>query len=249
MDPSSILGDSTIFNFIMYYFSKILYVGFCLTTLFMSCETKLGHNESQIMKKSEKPIIQTTINKAIDFKLSDDNVMEFFLEYDKHNKENMVRIVTDYGNIQIQLFDNTKFHRSNFIYLTKKNYFEGTQFYRVINNFVIQAGNSDNRKISQKRKKIGRYLLPNDLDRGYSHERGMVSIPSSLVDNPYKMASPFEFFIVQSKNGAHHLDGNYTVFGKVISGMSTVDKIAAVPTDNLDWPLQNIYIKRVEIIE
>ena len=120
------------------------------------------------MNKSEKPIIQTTINKEIDFKLSDDNVMEFFLEYDKHNKENMVRIVTDYGNIEIELFDNTKFHRSNFIYLTKKNYFEGTQFYRVINNFVIQAGNSDNRKISQKRKKIGRYLLPNDLDKGLS---------------------------------------------------------------------------------
>ena len=215
----------------------------------MSCDTKLGNNESQIMNKSEKPIIQTTINKEIDFKLSDDNVMEFFLEYDKHNKENMVRIVTDYGNIEIELFDNTKFHRSNFIYLTKKNYFEGTQFYRVINNFIIQAGNSDNRKISQKRKKIGRYLLPNDLDKGYRHERGMVSMPSSLIDNPYKMASPFEFFIVQSKNGAHHLDGNYTVFGSVTSGMDTVDKIAATPTDNLDWPLQNIYIKRVEIIE
>tara|TARA_B100000886_G_scaffold201145_1_gene138863 strand:- start:155 stop:760 length:606 start_codon:yes stop_codon:yes gene_type:complete len=201
------------------------------------------------MNKSEKPIIQTTINKEIDFKLSDDNVMEFFLEYDKHNKENMVRIVTDYGNIEIELFDNTKFHRSNFIYLTKKNYFEGTQFYRVINDFVIQAGNSDNKKISQKRKKIGRYLLPNDLDKGYRHERGMVSMPSSLIDNPYKMASPFEFFIVQSKNGAHHLDGNYTVFGSVTSGMDTVDKIAATPTDDFDWPLQNIYIKRVEIIE
>ena len=249
MDPSSILGDSTIFNFIMYYFSKILQVGFCLITLFMSCDTKLGNNESQIMNKSAKPIIQTRINKEIDFKLTDDNVMEFFLEYDKHNKENMVRIITDYGNIEIELFDNTKFHRSNFIYLTKKNYFEGTQFYRVINNFVVQAGNSDNRKISQKRKKIGRYLLPNDLDKGYRHERGMVSMPSSLIDNPYKMASPFEFFIVQSKNGAHHLDGNYTVFGSVTSGMDTVDKIAATPTDDLDWPLQNIYIKRVEIIE
>ena len=233
----------------MYYFSKILQVSFCLITLIVSCDTKLGNNESQIMNKSENPIIQTTINKEIDFKLSDDNVMEFFLEYDKHNKENMVRIVTDYGNIEIELFYNTKFHRSNFIYLTKKNYFEGTQFYRVINDFVIQAGNSDNRKISQKRKKIGRYLLPNDLGKGYRHERGMVSMPSSLIDNPYKMASPFEFFIVQSKNGAHHLDGNYTVFGSVTSGMDTVDKIAATPTDDLDWPLQNIYIKRVEIIE
>ena len=215
----------------------------------MGCDSKLDNNESQIMNKTQKPITKKTINKEVHFKLSDENVMEFFLEYDKHNKENMVRIVTDYGDIEIKLFDNTKFHRSNFIYLTKKNYFEGTQFYRVINNFVIQAGNSDNRKISQKRKKIGRYLLPNDLDKGYSHKRGMVSMPSSLVDNPYKMASPFEFFIVQSKTGAHHLDGNYTVFGSVISGMDTVDKIAATPTDDLDWPLQNIYIKRVEIIQ
>ena len=90
-----------------------------------------------------------------EFRLSDDNVMEFFLEYDKNHKENKVRIFTDFGEIDILLFENTKFHRSNFIYLTKKNYFENTQFYRVINNFVIQAGNSDNRKISQKRKKIG----------------------------------------------------------------------------------------------
>ena len=230
--------------------NKINFKLFLITfyILFFSCykNDKKPKKNIELSKKSE---IITEIKKEEKFKLSDENVMEFFLEYDKHNKENLVRIVTDYGNIEIQLFDNTKFHRSNFIYLTKKNYFEDTQFYRVINNFVIQAGNSDNKKISQKRKKIGRYLLPNDLEKGYSHERGMVSMPSSLVDNPYKMASPFEFFIVQSKNGAHHLDGNYTVFGKVTSGMNTVDKIAATPTDDLDWPLQNIYIKRVEIIE
>ena len=230
--------------------NKINFKLFLITfyILFFSCDKndKKPKKNIELSKKSE---LITKIKKEEKFKLSDENVMEFFLEYDKHNKENLVRIFTDYGNIEIQLFDNTKFHRSNFIYLTKKNYFEDTQFYRVINNFVIQAGNSDNKKISQKRKKIGRYLLPNDLEKGYSHERGMVSMPSSLVDNPYKMASPFEFFIVQSKNGAHHLDGDYTVFGKVISGMNTVDKIAATPTDNLDWPLQNIYIKRVEIIE
>ena len=184
-----------------------------------------------------------------EFRLSDNNVMEFFLEYDKNHKENKVRIFTDYGEIDILLFENTKFHRSNFIYLTKKNYFENTQFYRVINNFVIQAGNSDNKKNSQKRKKIGRYLLPNDLNKGHTHKRGMVSMPSSLVDNPYKMASPFEFFIVQKKDGAHHLDGDYTVFGKVTKGMNTVDKIASRPTDNRDWPIDNVYIKKVEIIE
>ena len=83
----------------------------------------------QIVNKTQKIIPEKRVKKEIDFKLSDKNVMEFFLEYDKHNKENKVRIYTDFGNIEIELFRNTKFHRSNFIYLTKKNYFDDTQFY------------------------------------------------------------------------------------------------------------------------
>ena len=229
----------------MNYYSKLLSLAPILIFVLFSCkEEKVLKNSQLNNNEIIKEKKQTNL-----FKLSDENVMEFFLDYDKKNKENKVRIHTDFGDIEIELFKETKFHRSNFIYLTKKNYFEDTQFYRVINNFMIQAGNSDNRRISLKRKKIGRYLLPNDLDKGYTHKRGMISMPSSLIDNPYKMASPFEFFIVQSKNGAHHLDGNYTVFGKVIKGMSTVDKIASTPTDNLDWPLENIYIRKVTIID
>ena len=146
-------------------------------------------------------------------------------------------------------YNNTPYHRSNFISLAKKKYFEGTQFYRVINNFVIQAGNSDNISVSNKRKNIGKYLLPNDFNKGHFHKRGAISMPSSSLDNPYKMASPFEFFIVQKKDGANHLDGNYTVFGEVIKGMDTVDKIASIPTDEIDWPINNVYINKVEIID
>ena len=180
--------------------------------------------------------------------LTDKNVIDFLFEYEKNNKENHVRIYTPFGEIEILLYNNTPYHRSNFIYLTKKKYFEGTQFYRVINDFVIQAGNSDNIKVSKKRRDIGKYLLPNDFNKGHTHKRGMVSMPSSTVDNPYKMASPFEFFIVQKKDGAHHLNGNYTIFGEVIDGMETVDIIANLPTDNRDWPLNNVYINKVEIV-
>ena len=180
---------------------------------------------------------------------SNKNVMEFFLEYDKKHKEDKVRITTDFGEIDIKLFEATKFHRSNFIYLTQKKYFNNTQFYRVINNYIIQGGNSDDQQTLNKRKKIGRYLLPNDHKNGFKHDRGMVSMPSSAVANPYKMASPFEFFIVQQHGGAHNLDGDYAVFGKVVKGMEVVDKIAAVPTDKGDWPQTNIYIKKIEIIE
>jgi cyclophilin family peptidyl-prolyl cis-trans isomerase len=182
-------------------------------------------------------------------KLNDKNAMEFFLQYEKEHKENKVRITTDFGDIDVLLFDKTKFHRANFIFLTKQHYFENTQFYRVINNFIVQAGNSDDRAIARKRNYIGKYLLPTDTKRGYTHERGVLSMPSSEIDNPYKLASPFEFFIVQQHGGAHFLDGDYTIFGKVISGMDVVDKIAAVKTDEADWPLKNIYIRKVEIIE
>ena len=202
--------------------------------------------DEDINIKDEKILPEQNIEE--EFKLTDENVINFLFEYEKNNKENKVRIFTNFGNIDILLFSNTPYHRSNFIYLTKKNYFEGTQFYRVVNDFVIQAGNSDNRKISSKRQRIGKYLLPNDFNKGHTHKRGMVSMPSSSIDNPYKMASPYEFFIVQKKDGAHHLDGNYTIFGTVINGMEVVDIIANLPTDEKDWPLNNVYINKIEIV-
>ena len=189
------------------------------------------------------------VSKEADFVVTDKNVMEFLVDYGKKNTENTLRIITDYGSIDLLLFKNTKFHRANFVYLAKKKYFNNTQFYRVISNFVIQGGNSDDRITLKKRQAIGKYLLPNDYDKGYKHDRGMLSMPSKNIENPYKKASPFEFFIVQQKGGAHHLDGDYTVFGKVIKGMEIVDRIAAVPTDASDWPLQNVFIQKIEVLK
>ncbi|MCK5400526.1 MAG: peptidylprolyl isomerase [Flavobacteriaceae bacterium] len=228
---------------------------FCFLLLFMNCQDTQSKKKSESSNLQAKPKQEQTIksksNKEIEREypvLTDKNAMEFFLEYEKNNKENKVRITTDFGEIDILLFDKTKFHRANFIFLTKQNYFSDTQFYRVINNFMVQAGNSDDKKTARKRKKIGKYLLPTDTKRGYKHDRGVISMPSSEIDNPHKLASPFEFFIVQQHGGSHFLDGDYTIFGKVIKGMEVIDKIAAVDTDNADWPLHNIYIKKVEII-
>jgi peptidyl-prolyl cis-trans isomerase A (cyclophilin A) len=221
-----------------------------LSGVLMCCESKKTNtikNKKTTPNRISKE--STAEKKEPNFLLSDANVMEFFLDYDKKHKENTVRITTDFGTIDIKLFEQTKFHRSNFIYLTKKQYFNNTQFYRVIKNFVIQGGNSDDRETYIKRRNIGKYLLPNDYDKGFKHHRGMVSMPSKNIENPYKKASPFEFFIVQQHGGAHHLDGDYTIFGNVIRGMEVVDKIAAVPTDASDWPLQNVYIKKVEILK
>jgi cyclophilin family peptidyl-prolyl cis-trans isomerase len=230
---------------------RILFLlGFCLL---FNCEDKQTSKQnisklkdSTSIKKDSKKVKKQEREYP---KLTDANAMDFFLEYEKEHKENKIRIVTDFGNIDILLYEKTKFHRANFIFLAKQKYFDYTQFYRVVNNFVIQGGSSDGMDITKRRKNIGRYLLPPDTKRGYTHKRGAISMPSSEIENPYKLASPYQFFIVQRKGGAPFLDGDYTVFGEVINGLDTVDKIAAVETDEGEWPLKNVYIKTVEIIE
>lgn len=182
------------------------------------------------------------------FYLDEKTAIPFLFEYQQKNKENKVRISTTYGDIDLLLFDNTPYHRANFIYLTKLGYFNDTFFHRVVPDFVIQGGNSDHPKTWRKRRKIGRYLLPQDNDKGHKHDRGVISIPSSEEDNPHKLASPFEFFIVQQKGGAYHLDEDFTPFGKVINGMDVVDKICAQPIDGRENPIQNIKMK-IKIID
>jgi len=227
-------------------------IGFGL--LLLSCEDKQTSKKTNttVVKDSikSKPKVETKETIASEFPLlTDNNAMEFFLEYEKENQEDKVRITTDFGIIEIQLYDKTKFHRANFVYLTKRQYFNGTLFYRVVKDFVIQGGSSDDYNIAERRQKIGHYLLPPDTKRGYTHKRGAVSMPSSEIENAYKLASPFQFFIIQRNGGADYLDGDYTVFGEVTKGMDVVDKINAVKTDDGDWPLSNVYIRKVELIE
>lgn len=226
--------------------------------LFLNCEDKKTKKKIEPKQNIQTAVKETRLTGDEDTtdvdhrafpRLNDKNAMEFFLQYDKIHKENKVRLTTNFGSIDILLFEETKFHRSNFIFLTKQGYFNGTQFYRVIDNFMIQGGNGDDRKTANKRGYIGKYLLPPDTKRGFKHDRGAVSMPSSAIDNPHKLASPYEFFIVNQKGGAHYLNGDYTIFGKVTRGMEVVDKIAAVETDDADWPLLNVYINKVEIID
>jgi len=230
-----------------------------LCWLFLSCLIFSCQNSNNSTKKLNKTNIDSTLtvkntktntinepNDEYPF-LDETNAMEFFLDYEKENKETKVRLTTTFGDIEILLHEETKFHRANFIYLTKRKAFDNTQFHRVVKGFIIQGGNTDDIEVAKRRRKIGHYLLPTDTKRGFTHKRGVISMPSSDIENPHKLASPYEFFITQVDS--YHLDGNYTIFGEVTKGMEVVDKINAVRTDESDWPLHNVYIEKVEIIE
>ena len=226
-----------------------------LIILMGSCQSEKKSQNSQHNKvnlESEKQPINDSIfkektvveKKDTVFKLDEDNVIDFFYEYKQSLTESKVRLETSFGNIVIELYDNVPYHKANFIFLAKEGYFDNTYFHRVVKGFIIQGGNADNKKTADKRRAIGRYLLPPDTRKGHSHHRGVISMPSSENDNPHKLASPYEFFIVVTKPGSYHLDGDYTPFGEVIEGMDVVDKINQQEVEAGDWPVQNIYINK-----
>lgn len=230
----------------MFKFRKLHFpnLSLCFFIILISCKQTVNKTSNKTVKNQEKIEKKVKVKSVADkFILNDENAIPFFYDYDKNNKENKVRIETRFGNIDLLLFNETPYHRSNFIYLTKMKYFDGTSFHRVVKDFIIQGGNSDSYEISKRRKRIGRYLLPPDTKKGFKHHRGVISIPSSDIDNPYKLASPYEFFIVVDKNGAYHLDKNYTPFGKVIKGMDVVDIISNIETDKREWPIDNVKMK------
>ena len=175
--------------------------------------------------------------------LNKHNVEVFFKEYGKQHKETKVIISTDYGDIQLRLYNDTPLHRANFIFLTKIQYFDTTVFYRIAKNFVIQGGNSDNFQTIKDRYKYGNYKLPTEFRKNRTHSYGALAAARDWKNNPDKQSSPFEFYIVQNKKGAHHLNNEHTVFGEVISGFSTLDKIAELKVGIDEWPEEDVHMK------
>lgn len=205
-----------------------------------------------VQKEPIKAPVKTTPQKKEIIKkewdsINPSNVVSFLTEYGNLNKETMVLIKTDFGNIKIKLYEDTPLHRANFIFLSKIKYFSTTVFYRVAPNFVIQGGNSDNIATMKHRSKYKNYLLPPEFTPDRKHKYGALAAARDWDDNPKKLSSPFEFYIVQNRNGAHHLNNEHTVFGEVVSGFSTIDKIAKLKAGPDEWPEIDVYMK-VEVL-
>ena len=230
----------------------ILLFSIAFASITLSCNsTAASKSSNQTVVETPKPTVakKTVPPKKSDLPLNAETAIPFLKAYGEKHPENKVRIETPLGSFDVLLFKNTPYHRANFIFLTKQEYFNNTYFHRVVPDFIIQGGNSDNADTGQKRRKIGKYLLPPDTRKGHKHHRGVISMPSSEIENPHKLASPYEFFIVHQSPGAYHLDGSYTVFGKVIRGMEVVDAINALPTDKREWPLTNMRMRITVLTE
>lgn len=242
-------------------FRKFLFGIFICFFLVISC----GENKKNTSPSQKKETNFEAINKALKEnthkpkqeekpaltdikKLEQKEVIPFLTEYAEKNPENKIRITTEYGEIIVELFMDTPLHRANFIRLTKLGYFDTSFFHRVDSGFVIQGGNSDRWDTQRFRAALGRYLIPSEASAKYPHVRGAFSMAKFTEQNISDASSPFEFFIVQGKNGAPHLDGEHSVFGRVIAGMDVVDSIASVDTGPNEWPVKNVYME-IEIVD
>jgi len=220
---------------------------FLLTIFFFHCNQKSekdNHIDAEnAIKKREKKKLKKPWDS-----LNSKNTELFLTEYGNQNSETKVIIKTKFGNIKLKLYKDVPIHRANFIFLTKIKYFNSTVIYRVSKNFVIQGGNSDNFYTQRQRKKYGNYLLKPEFKKNRTHKYGALAAARDWDNNPDKLSSPFEFYIVQKKSGAHHLDREHTVFGEVISGFETMEKISKVKVGFDEWPFEDIKMT-IEILD
>lgn len=243
------------------------------------------------------------------------------------NKDYVVTIKTDFGDMVAILYDETPKHKANFIKLAKEHYFDSLLFHRVIEGFMIQGGDPESKK-AKEGQRLGNggpgYTVEAEINSKFFHEKGALSA-ARLSDqaNPTKASSGSQFYIVQGKKlsesevkidqqkfgmamqqffqkpenqvyrdsisklyqmrdfkgyesyilslkpivesqlgistdkqvspelvkayttvgGTPSLDGQYTVFGKVIKGLDVIDKIASQPKDGADRPTKDVRMK------
>ena len=127
----------------------------------------------------------------------------------------------------------------NFEKLVSEGFYDGLTFHRIIRGFMIQGGCPQGNGMGGADENIVGEFRMNGHDNPIKHERGVISMARAY--NPNSASS--QFFIMHEN--APHLDGQYAAFGKVVSGMETVDEIASIPTDYSDRPKIAVRMKKV----
>jgi len=159
-------------------------------------------------------------------------------------KEEIVEIKTAFGNMYMWLNKHTLKHRANFIKLAGEQFYDSTTFHRCVNNFVIQGGDPLSKDADPNNDGVGGpgYLIDAEIDTSlYTHDYGAVG--TARDNNPAKQSNGSQYYIVTQTGGAHFLDNNYTVFGKIIKGMEVAININKQPKSTpANRPNTNIYM-------
>ena len=198
----------------------------------------------------------------------------------RNSKIKRIRLLTDYGEIDIRLYNETPAYRDNFVQLAEEGYYDSLLIHRVIRNFGIQMGAADTRHALADDPvgwKGPGYTIPAHIVPELFHKRGAIGVPRLPDKRNKKLRSDgSQFYMVtgrtyidselddiekennikftaaqrevyRTQGGAPHLDGSYTVFGEVASGIEIADRITNVAVGHEYRPQIDIRLKKVII--
>lgn len=162
-----------------------------------------------------------------------------------------VQFETNVGNFVVDVNEKAAPKTAaNFLRYVNEGFYDNTIFHRVIANFMVQGGGFEAGMV----QKETHAPIPLESKNGLTNKRGTIAMARTMDPN----SATSQFFINLKNN--HFLDANqspdgngYAVFGQVVSGMDTIDKIAQVKTHSVgyhdDVPLRNVIIKKATVLK
>lgn len=156
----------------------------------------------------------------------------------------MIRMeMEDGGIVEIELDPSAApITAANFEKLVKEGFYDGLIFHRIIAGFMIQGGDPTGTGMGGSGKNIKGEFAANGVKNPLSHKRGVISMARSQMPD----SASSQFFIMHADGT--YLDGNYAAFGKVVSGMDVVDRIAETRTTWGDRPVKEQKIKKMTVV-
>lgn len=130
---------------------------------------------------------------------------------------------------------------NNFISLVKKGFYDGLSFHRIIGKAVLQAGDPDGNGMGGPGYAIRGEYTNNGFQNDLKHREGVISMARALFPD----SAGSQFFITSRDMPA--MDGEYAAFGKVISGMEAVKRIAGAETDYAGRPVESQFIYKITV--
>ncbi|NND03252.1 MAG: peptidylprolyl isomerase [Acidimicrobiia bacterium] len=153
------------------------------------------------------------------------------------DKSYSATIQTNHGTIEVDLdAERSPITVNNFVSLARDNFYDGTIFHRVIEGFMIQGGDPTGTGTGGPG-----YRFRDELEGSGTYSRGTLAMANA---GPNTNGS--QFFICHADVGLPH---SYTIFGKVSSGMDTVDAIATTATAPGDRPVEDCVMESVTVTE